>query len=95
MMLHMRTTVTIDEDIERLLREDMHRKRKSFKQALNDALRLGLRSEQRPAARAEFVVKSRPMHLLPGLDPAALSDIDTELEIEEYRRKTKRLARKS
>jgi hypothetical protein len=37
----MRTTVTLDKDVERMLRGIMHRKHKSFKQALNDAVRAG------------------------------------------------------
>ena len=34
----MRTTVTLDKDVERMLREAMHRSRTSFKQALNAAM---------------------------------------------------------
>ena len=42
MMLSMRTTVTLEKDVERMLREAMHRSRRSFKQTLNSALRAGL-----------------------------------------------------
>ena len=38
----MRTTVTLDPDVEALLRRRMHERRLTFKQALNDALRAGL-----------------------------------------------------
>jgi hypothetical protein len=37
---HMRTTVTLDKDVERLLRRAMHSRRKSFKETLNDAIRV-------------------------------------------------------
>lgn len=37
----MRTTVTLDPDVERLLRDAMRRRDVSFKQALNDAVRQG------------------------------------------------------
>lgn len=37
----MRTTVTLDEDTEQLLRERMERRGVPFKQALNDAIRDG------------------------------------------------------
>ncbi len=94
MMPKMRTTVTIEEDVERLLRESMHRNRVSFKQALNDALRCGLRSGQPKSPKRKFVVQARAMRLQPGLDPAALSDIDTDAELAEYRRKSEALARK-
>ena len=78
----MRTTVTLDADVEQLLREEMRRKGKGFKEALNDALRRGLdsggpgQSEGRP-----FQVESRPMRLRPGLDPARLGELDDDLEI--------------
>ncbi|MBM3763336.1 MAG: antitoxin [Acidobacteria bacterium] len=39
----MRTTVTLDPDVERLLREAMREKSISFKEALNEAARAGLR----------------------------------------------------
>ena len=86
----MRTTVTLDADVEQLLRQAMQQGRKSFKEALNEAVRLGLkgaRAEGEPA----FVVKARPMGLRPGIDPAQVRDLDDELEIEEFLRKTRAL----
>lgn len=44
----MRTTVTLDPDVARLLDEARHRSKRPFKQVLNDAVRAGL---GRPAAR--------------------------------------------
>lgn len=38
----MRTTVTLDPDVQRLLEEAQHRSRRPFKQVLNDAVRAGL-----------------------------------------------------
>jgi hypothetical protein len=43
----MRTTVTLDPDIESMLREEMRRSGEPFKQVLNDAIRAGLRSMKR------------------------------------------------
>lgn len=45
----MRTTVTLDPDVQRLLEEARARGKRPFKQVLNDAVRAGL---GRPAARA-------------------------------------------
>jgi hypothetical protein len=42
----MRTTVTLDADVERALKDVMRERTISFKQALNDALRLGLRGNE-------------------------------------------------
>jgi hypothetical protein len=48
----MRTTVTIDPDVEALLRKAMRERGEPFKQVLNGALREGLRGAvQRPARR--------------------------------------------
>lgn len=44
----MRTTVTLEPDVQKLLKEAAHRKGLPFKQVLNDAVRAGL---TRPSAR--------------------------------------------
>jgi hypothetical protein len=95
MMLIMRTTVTLDGDVERLIREKMHRSRKSFKKTLNDAIRQGLKSPDKPKNAKVFLVKSRPMGLLPGIDPALVRDMDTDLEVEHFNSLTKQLIGKS
>ena len=87
----MKTTVTLDADVEQLLREEMRRQGKGFKETLNDALRRGLgtggpESEVRP-----FVVESRPLRLRTGLDPARLGELDDGLEVAEFLRKIARL----
>ena len=86
----MRTTVTLDADVEQLLRDAMQRGRKSFKEALNEAVRRGLKGERADEEPA-FVVGARPMGLRPGIDPARVSDLDNELELEEFLRKTRAL----
>jgi hypothetical protein len=43
----MRTTVTLDPDVESMLRKEMRRSGEPFKQVLNDAVRAGLRSTKR------------------------------------------------
>ena len=45
----MRTTVTLDQDVHHLLKEVAHRSGQSFKQVLNDAVRVGLKGPT-PAA---------------------------------------------
>ncbi len=86
-----RTTVTLDADVEQRLREAMRRQGKGFKETLNDVLRRGLTSS--PDQESEpFEVEFRPLRLRTGLDPARLRDLDDDLEIEEFLRKTARLA---
>ena len=43
----MRTTVTLDPDVESMLRKEVRRSGEPFKQVLNDAIRAGLRSMNR------------------------------------------------
>jgi hypothetical protein len=40
----MRTTLTLDPDVARMVQEEVHRVRKPFKDVVNDALRRGLTS---------------------------------------------------
>ena len=53
----MRTTVTLDEDVERVLKAAMRDRGVSFKQALNDAIRTGL-SKQASRPKQRFVQKT-------------------------------------
>lgn len=48
----MRTTVTLDPDVEEMIRRAMHERRTTFKQVVNDGLRLALR-EPGPPRRFE------------------------------------------
>jgi hypothetical protein len=50
----MRTTVTIDPDVEVLLRKAMRQRGEPFKQVLNAAIRNGLRGGLKPPAVAAF-----------------------------------------
>ncbi len=47
----MRTTVTLDPDIEKLIRDTMRQRGISFKQALNDAIRAGLAPKRNGSRR--------------------------------------------
>ena len=76
----MRTTVTLDKDAEQLLRLAMHKRRKSFKETLNDAIRTGLGATPLPKNRPRFAIKARPMGLRPGIDPTGLNKLADDLE---------------
>ena len=78
----MRTTVTLDKDVERMLREAMHRSRTSFKQALNAAIRAGLDKKAARSANRPFVIKARPLGLRAGLDPASFNKLADDLEVD-------------
>jgi hypothetical protein len=80
MMLYVRTTVTLDKDVEKMLRDAMHRSRRSFKETLNAAIRTGLSKEPIHTKRAPFVVRPKPMGLRDGLDPTAFNKLADDLE---------------
>ena len=63
-----------------MLRGAMHRNRRSFKEALNGAVRAGLGARPGHTRRARFVVKARPMGLRAGLDPAGFNQLSDDLE---------------
>ncbi len=87
----MRTTVTLDPDVEELLRHATIESRLSFKEALNDGLRRGLAHLAPTGTTAPFVVEARPMGLRTGLDPAKLHDIAGDLDAEAFVATTGRL----
>lgn len=90
-MTTVRTTVTLDPDVERLLKEEVHRTRLSFKAVLNNAVRAGLRAASPAGRRKPFVVKAEPMKLRAGIDPVRLGEVADALELEAFLSTTDRL----
>ena len=74
----MRTTVTLDPDVARLIDDTIHRDRKSFKQVLNEAVRRGLAVGAAPPA-PPFKVKAHKAQLVTGHDPRGFNRLDDEL----------------
>jgi len=75
-----RTTLTLDDDVAAKVKNEMRRSGKSFKETVNDVLRLGF-SQRRPAAdRVVFEVKARPLGRRPGLDYDKTSELIEQLE---------------
>ena len=56
----MRTTVTLDSDVERLIKDAMRERGISFKEALNEAARIGLRGKE-PKRLQKFAQKTYRM----------------------------------
>jgi hypothetical protein len=81
----MRTTLTIDPDVEVQLKRKMAKERVSLKQAVNDTLRAGL--SQRPAKLPKFVVKPKAMGIMPGIDYNKINQLIDDMEVEEYLKK--------
>jgi hypothetical protein len=81
----MRTTVTLDEEVEAKLRTVMRERRISFKTALNDALRIGLGATA-PATR-RYRMPAQPMGVRRGVDLDHALRLAGELEDAEILRK--------
>ena len=87
----MRTTLTLDDDVAALLREEARRTNEPFKQVVNRAIRLGLRSTEIPE-RKRFVVKGHSFGpLKPGIDPYKLGQYADQLEVEAFIEKHRRM----
>ena len=76
--MHMRTTLTLDEDNVAKLRDEMARTGKSFKETVNTCLRRGFESPAEDDLEAPFTVEPRAMGARPGFD---LDDIGGLIEI--------------
>lgn len=74
----MRTTLTLDEDVVAKLREEMRRRRTSFKATVNACLRRGLEAPTEEELATPFTVEARRMGLRSGLD---LDDIGGLLDL--------------
>ena len=79
----MRTTVTLDPDVEAKLKATMRERGVTFKAALNDAVRTGLAGEA--ATPRRFRVKSSPLGARFNIDKAL--QVAGEMEDEEILRK--------
>ena len=80
MMPPMRTTLTLDPDVAKLLEDAVHRTRRPLKFVVNDALRRGLGSFPRAAARRRLRVESHRSALRPGFDLAGFNKLVDELD---------------
>jgi hypothetical protein len=83
----MRTTLTIDPDVESLLEQEVQRSRLPLKQVVNEALRRGL--TRAPARPRKLQLKVFDSRLRPGYDPAAFNHLADELEDTETLRKSR------
>jgi hypothetical protein len=80
----MRTTVTLENDVARMLDDHARRTRKSFKETLNEAVRLGLSHASNPAAYTDFVIDAREMGLRSGIDGARFDSLLDEMDADAF-----------
>lgn len=75
----MRTTLSLDEDVAKLLRNEIRRSGASLKAAVNHFLRLGLMQSGKQQRR-RFVVYPRPLGLPTGLSYDDVEELVATLE---------------
>jgi hypothetical protein len=75
-----RTTLTLDEDVRAKLEREMRRSGRSFKQTVNDFLRLGLNAKREMKPDKPFVVRARAFGPPPGRSFDNIEELLDELE---------------
>ncbi len=86
-VLFMRTTLTIDDDLVRALREKAHRTGKPFKMVVNKAIRAGLEQMDKPRQIKPYKCKAYSLGYPPGADLDRALNLADHLESEEIARK--------
>ncbi len=86
----MRTTLTLDDDIADMLKEQAHLLELPFKQVVNDALRRGL-SPRLPEERPVFRVKTFKSEYAPGFDPLKIKEFLNDLDDQHFREVSARI----
>lgn len=76
----MRTTLTLDKDVAAKLRAEARRSGRTFKEVVNEALRLGLNARKEPKPTKPFVVRARALGLRPGLNYDKINELIEQLE---------------
>lgn len=82
----MRTTLTIEPDVEQILQREMRRTDRSMKAVVNDALRVGLGMRGKPPRPRRFKVQPHAFAFKPGIDVDRLNQLVDELEVDERAR---------
>jgi hypothetical protein len=78
MMLDMRTTLTLDDDVARLVEDAIHREHRPMKQIINDALRRAL--APRFARQERYHLAPHESAIRPGFDLSGFNRLADELE---------------
>ena len=80
----MRTTLTLEPDVARQLRQQIAEKKLPLKRIVNDALRAGLSQTGKREEATDFTVEPHSFGFKPGIDRDKLGHLLDELEGEEF-----------
>lgn len=76
----MRTTITLDDDVTNKLNAEMRRSGKSFKETVNEFLRVGLAVRRELKSADPFKVRTLPLGAVPGLNYDNIGELLEQLE---------------
>lgn len=76
----MRTTLTIDDEVDRRLRKVAKTQNRSYKEVINEALAAGLRRLEVAEPAADYDVRIRKFGLRSGIDRGKLNQLYDDLE---------------
>ena len=85
MMLNMRTTITIDDDVLEHARALAAKLRTPFKTVINEALRSGLEHVERPTEQKPYNTKPHAMGLKSGRNLDNIQELLSQIEGEDAR----------
>jgi len=80
-----RTTITLEDDVRAKLEAEVRKTGKSFKETVNETLRLGLFSREKVGASEPFVIKAKDMGLKPGYNLDKTWELIEEVEGPDYK----------
>ena len=76
----MRKTLTIDDDVAKLIDREVRRSGESFKSTVNKLLKLGLTAANGNGRTKKFVLRPFPLGIKPGVRYDSISELIEELE---------------
>lgn len=76
----MRTTLTLDDDVRAKLEADMRRTGRSFKETVNETLRLGLTARRQAKPSKPFKIQARDLHARPGVNFDNIEELLDQIE---------------
>jgi hypothetical protein len=79
-----RTTLTLDPDLAKKLKDLAHKRGQSFKQTLNDVVRRGLAAQAHRPERPPYTLTPHHGGFRPGVDPDKLNQLLDELDVEDF-----------
>ncbi len=85
----MRTTLTLEDDLSRGLKERARVSGRSFKEVVNETIRRGLSTGEGPTEDGEpFRVQAKACGFRSGVDPLKLNQLYDDMELEDARDRT-------